>query len=150
MDLWAIRVLGYFAASMKVPANSLSHYEVQHIARQHRGMLLFVLWYLLALFAALGAVIYFLAKTGPLTAETQAFLILATMGLFLLAHFCFLIALSVKAYRLLKRVGSSAPLFHLVFLWVCLPLGLAVIHHFAREGLKRQGCQLGFVFAKGI
>jgi hypothetical protein len=135
---------------MNAPTGSLSAYEVQETACRHRGLLHFVLWYLLALFAALGAVIYFLAKTGPLTAETQAFLILATMGLFLLAHFCFLIALSVKAYRLLKRVGASAPLFHLVFLWVCLPLGLCIVHHFAREGLKRQGCQLGFVFAKGI
>jgi hypothetical protein len=143
-------VLGYLAALMKAPAKFFSPSEVQEAARQHRGILLFVLWYVLAVIASCGAVIFLASQSGPLTAETQAFLILSTMGLFLLAHFCFLVALSVKSYRLLKRVGASAPLLHLVVLWVFLPVGIAIIHHFTREGLKRQGCQLGFVFAKGI
>lgn len=143
-------MLGYLAASMQPPAKFFSTSEVQEAARQHRGMLLFVLWYVLAVFVALGVVIYFLAKTGPLTAETSDFLYEATLGLFALVHFSFLLVLCVKSYRLLTRVGASAPLLHVAVLWLCLPLGLAIIHHFAREGLKRHGCQLGFMFAKGI
>ena len=135
---------------MNAPAGSLSAYEVQETARRHRGLLHFVLWYILALIAALGAAILFVEKSGPLTAETSSFLVAASLGLFSLGHLGFLLVLSVKTYRLLTRVGASASLLHVAMLWVCLPLGLGIVHHFAREGLKRQGCQMGFIFAKGI
>ncbi len=135
---------------MNAPAGSLSAYEVQEIARRHRGLVHFVLGYILALIAALVVGIFFLEKSGPLTAETSNFLVAATLGLFSLVQLSFLLVLSVKAYRLLTRVGASASLMHVATLWVCLPLGLCIVHHFAREGLKRQGCQLGFIFAKGI
>ena len=149
--MWGVRFVRFFARSMKPPAlRYLSDDEIRQMARQHRSFLMFVVWYFVGQAVVLACYLWFASQAGSLTQE--AFLAIAQVFLAVevLVHLGFLVALSVKSYRLLSALGVSMPFIYTLPLWFCLPLGLVLIHLKSRNALKHMGCEFGYWFAKRI